>query len=149
MYGRSKEKRSDAKLVVLALVINSEGFIKYSNIFEGNTADSKTLATIIDKLRLQTSTTAQRAIVVLDAGIATNDNLALLQTKGYDYVCVSRSTLKNYQAVEAASPQFITTKNKVYGIRLLPNLANKTEKFKYKLCSKFIHSFIKLIVIFA
>ncbi len=28
-YGRSKEKRSDAKLVVLAMVINIEGFIKY------------------------------------------------------------------------------------------------------------------------
>jgi len=34
--GRSKEKRSDAKLVVLALVVNLEGFIKYSNVFEGN-----------------------------------------------------------------------------------------------------------------
>ena len=31
-YGRSKEKRSDAKLVVLGLVINPEGFIKYSSI---------------------------------------------------------------------------------------------------------------------
>jgi len=31
-YGRSKEKRSDAKLVVLALVVNPEGFIKYSSI---------------------------------------------------------------------------------------------------------------------
>jgi hypothetical protein len=29
-YGRSKEKRNDAKLVVLALVVNIYGFIKYS-----------------------------------------------------------------------------------------------------------------------
>nr|WP_027470434.1 hypothetical protein [Saccharicrinis fermentans] len=42
-FGRSKEKRSDAKLVVLALVINVEGFIKYSSILEGNMADSKHL----------------------------------------------------------------------------------------------------------
>jgi len=28
-FGRNKEKRSDAKLVVLALVVNPEGFIKY------------------------------------------------------------------------------------------------------------------------
>ena len=34
-FGRSKEKRSDAKLVVLALVVNIEGFIKYSSIPEG------------------------------------------------------------------------------------------------------------------
>ena len=35
-FGRSKEKRSDCKIVVLALVINPSGFIKYSGIFEGN-----------------------------------------------------------------------------------------------------------------
>ena len=35
-FGRSKEKRSDAKLVVLALVVNIYGFIKYSSIHEGN-----------------------------------------------------------------------------------------------------------------
>lgn len=32
-FGRSKEKRKDAKLVVLAVVVNQEGFLKYSNIF--------------------------------------------------------------------------------------------------------------------
>src|SRR4028119_2212630 len=31
-FGRSEEKRNDAKLVVLALVVNIEGFIKYSSI---------------------------------------------------------------------------------------------------------------------
>jgi hypothetical protein len=35
-FGRSKEKRKDAKLVVLALVVNTFGFIKYSSIHEGN-----------------------------------------------------------------------------------------------------------------
>ena len=32
-FGRSKEKRNDAKIVVLGLVINLEGFIKFSSIF--------------------------------------------------------------------------------------------------------------------
>lgn len=32
-FGRSKEKRNDAKLVVLAVVVNAEGFLKYSQIF--------------------------------------------------------------------------------------------------------------------
>src|SRR2546425_9398645 len=32
-FGRSKEKRSDCKLVVLALVTNGEGFVKYSRFF--------------------------------------------------------------------------------------------------------------------
>jgi transposase len=42
-FGRSKEKRSDARLIVLALVVNPEGFIKYSSILEGNVSDSATL----------------------------------------------------------------------------------------------------------
>ena len=29
-YGRSKEKRNDAKLIVLALIVNQYGFLKYS-----------------------------------------------------------------------------------------------------------------------
>lgn len=110
-FGRSKEKRSDAKLIVLALVTNPEGFIKYSNVFEGNTGDSVTLPTIIDNLRIKTSHN-QRALVVLDAGIATDSNLELLQAKGYDYVCVSRSKIKDYKPVAGSSPQSVETKNK-------------------------------------
>ena len=62
-FGRSKEKRSDAKLVVLGLVINPEGFIKYSSILEGNMADSKTLEGMIGKLRIKTSSSARKALV--------------------------------------------------------------------------------------
>jgi len=37
-----------------------------------------------------------KALVVIDAGIATEDNLKLIRAKGYDYLCVSRSTIKDY-----------------------------------------------------
>src|SRR5690606_29078904 len=77
-FGRSKEKRSDCKLVVLALVVNTQGFLKYSNIFEGNKSDSKSLPDIINKIRIKTST-EKRAIVVLDAGIATEENCKLIK----------------------------------------------------------------------
>ena len=46
-FGRSKKKRSDAKLVVLALVVNPEGFIKYSAKLEGNISDPATLDAMI------------------------------------------------------------------------------------------------------
>ena len=36
MFGNSKEKRKDARLVTLALVVNVEGFVKYSRIYRGN-----------------------------------------------------------------------------------------------------------------
>ena len=93
-HGRSKEKRSDAKLVVLALVVNMEGFIKYSAIHEGNIADCKTLSYMIDKLR--THSCPGKAVIVLDAGIATEDNLKMIREKGYEYLCVKRTRLKDY-----------------------------------------------------
>jgi transposase len=89
-FGRSKEKRRDAKLVVLALVTNQEGFLKYSRILEGNVCEPKTLLEMVESLRQQTAQTTQRATVVLDAGVATEENLRMLEEKGYDYVCVSR-----------------------------------------------------------
>lgn len=95
-FGRSKEKRNDARLIVLAVVINPEGFIKYSTIYEGNKADCKTMPEMIEKLRRATSVTEKRALVVIDAGIATDENLRLIREKGYDYLCVSRSAVKDY-----------------------------------------------------
>ena len=111
-FGRSKEKRSDAKIVVLAVVVNREGFLKYSNIFEGNMTDCKTLETMINTLSSQTSAVARKPIVVMDAGIATDDNITLLKNKGYDYLCVSRSNLKAYYAdIESKPVQVKDKKN--------------------------------------
>ena len=105
--GRSKEKRNDCPLIVLALVVNVEGFIKYSAIYEGNKADCATLGAMVDKLSTATANRADKTakpVVVIDAGIATEDNLKMLIDKGYDYVCVSRSSLKNYSVAEGTSP---------------------------------------------
>lgn len=111
-FGRSKEKRYDARIVVLAVVINREGFLKYSNIFEGNMSDCKTLEIMINTLSNQTSTTERKPIVVMDAGIATDDNIAMLKNKGYDYMCVSRSNLKDYYADTSCVPVQIHDKRK-------------------------------------
>ena len=105
--GRSKEKRSDCPLVVLALVVNVEGFVKYSSIYSGNMSDPCTLEETITRLRLATTTQGKRAVVVLDAGIATEENLKMLAEKGYDYVCVKRSKLKKYAEVTSVKPVVI------------------------------------------
>tara|TARA_R110002050_G_scaffold293920_1_gene451099 strand:- start:907 stop:2877 length:1971 start_codon:yes stop_codon:yes gene_type:complete len=111
-FGRSKEKRSDAKLVVLGLVINPEGFIKYSSILEGNMADSKTLEGMIGKLRIKTSFSARKALIVIDAGIATEENLKMILDNGYDYLCVGRSNLKTYNIQADAATVSVTDNRK-------------------------------------
>ena len=103
-FGRSKEKRNDARLVVLAVVVNREGFLKYSNIFEGNISDCKTLEAMVNTLSNQTSFTKRKPTIVMDAGISTEDNITMLKRKGYDYLCVSRSNLKEYYADTESKP---------------------------------------------
>jgi transposase len=108
-FGRSKEKRGDAKLVVLALVVNIEGFIKYSSILEGNIADCSTLSAMIEKLAAHTC--RGPAVVVIDAGIATEENLKLIEGKGYKYLCVSRTKLKGYKYAPDRLTTLLDTKS--------------------------------------
>jgi len=106
-YGRSKEKRSDAKIVSMAAVINAEGFLKYSKIYQGNIAGSATLETTINDLSQQTSGAACKPFIVMDAGFATKDNLEMLRQKEYKYICVSRIRLKDYQSVKPQRPKTV------------------------------------------
>ena len=99
-FGRSKEKRSDCKLLVLALCINKEGFIRYSSILAGNTADPNSLPDMVDSLNSKTRVPddpKDKVLVCLDAGIATEDNLQRIKEKGYNYLCVSRRRLADYE----------------------------------------------------
>jgi transposase len=96
-FGRSKEKRSDCKLIVLAAVVNPEGFLKDSEIFEGNLSDPASLKEILDKLKSRrTNQSDAKQVVVMDAGIATEANLEMLKEESFDYLCVSRKKLKDY-----------------------------------------------------
>jgi transposase len=97
-FGRSKEKRSDAPIISLALVTDSNGFPKYSHFYKGNISEPDTLFEVIGHLSDKLSARKEKRIVVIDAGIATDDNLIALQEKGYDYLCVSRKKLKDYEA---------------------------------------------------
>ena len=102
-HGRSKEKRNDCKLLVLALCINQEGFIRYSSILAGNTADPDSLPDMVDTLRDKARVPqlpSGRTLVCLDAGIATEENLRRIREKGYNYLCVSRTRLTDYELAE-------------------------------------------------
>ena len=109
-YGRSKEKRSDCKLVVLALVVNIYGFIKHSSVHEGNFSDCKDIEKLIASLDYATG--SNKPVVVLDAGIATKENLGIIRSKGYHYLCVSRTKLKNYVFDQSRLVVYLETKSK-------------------------------------
>ena len=98
--GRSKEKRSDCPLVTLALVLDASGFPKRSEIFAGNISEPKTLEKMLAKL---TSEQTQKApTVVLDAGIASEENIAWLIEHGYRYLVVSRKRHREFDPDQAS-----------------------------------------------
>ncbi len=94
--GKSKEKRNDCPLVTLGLVLDMQGFPKKSRIFEGNVSEPKTLETMIKKLSGENinETSLFKPTIVLDAGIATEDNINWLKDKSYHYIVVSRKKKK-------------------------------------------------------
>ena len=91
-FGRSKEKRSDCRLLTLGLVIDGNGFPKTSQIFAGNQSEPATLLEMVNTLRQKDPTSAEKPTVVIDAGIATEDNLTELK-EHYHYIAVSRKKL--------------------------------------------------------
>ncbi len=99
--GKSKENRSDCPLVTLALVLDGSGFPRRSEVFAGNANEAKTLAQMVGKLVRQD--TSQTPTVVLDAGIATEQNIAWLVDNGYRYVVVSRQRHREFNEHEAVS----------------------------------------------
>jgi transposase len=90
-HGRSKEKRSDCPLVTLGLVLDGSGFVRRSKTFAGNVAEGATLEDMLTGLAAPAG-----ALVIMDAGIATEANLARLIERGYRYLVVRRGGARQF-----------------------------------------------------
>jgi Transposase DDE domain len=96
--GRSKEKRSDCPLVTLGLVLDGSGFVRRSKMFAGHVSEGKTLPDMLAQLG-----TPRGAMIVMDAGIATADNIAWLTQQGYRYLVASRERMRQFDPETATS----------------------------------------------
>ena len=94
--GHSKEKRSDCPLVTLALVLDSSGFPRRSHVCEGNVSEPKTLAEMLHDLEGRGGFAGPKPTVVMDAGIATDDNVNWLREHKYPYLVVSRKRHRDF-----------------------------------------------------
>ena len=95
-YGRSKQKRDDCPQVTLASTLDASGFPRNVEILPGNVGELGTLKQAIEKLKGETPT------VIMDAGIATEENIAYLKEKELDWICVRRT---NAPAVPIQEPE--------------------------------------------
>ena len=89
-FGRSKQKRDDCPLVTLALALDGAGFPRSCEILPGNVSEPGTLDDALARLGAVCGGTAPKPTVVMDAGIASKENIVWLGEQGYDWIAVSR-----------------------------------------------------------
>jgi transposase len=92
--GYSRDKRPDCKQVVVGLVLDREGFPKAHEVFEGNRNDRTTLEEMLTLLE-QRMGKRGGATVVVDRGMAFEDNLAQIRAHGHHYIVASRQGERN------------------------------------------------------
>jgi len=76
-YGYSRDKRSDCRQVVIAVVLSAEGFPLAYEIMPGNTSDKTTLKAFLEKIHSQYG--QARRIWIMDRGIPTEETLAQMR----------------------------------------------------------------------
>jgi len=106
--GYSRDHRPDCKQVVVGLVVNRERLPSTHEVFAGNTQDHTTLATMLDRLAERTGL-KEGSTVVVDRGMAFDDNIAEIKQRRLNYVVASRQPerdrwLGNFEDTEGFIP---------------------------------------------
>jgi transposase len=83
-FGYSRDKRSDCRQVVIALIVTPEGLPLSYEVMKGNTIDSGTLSGFLDRIE-KLYGRADR-IWVMDRGIPTEASLAKMRAIGASYL---------------------------------------------------------------
>ena len=95
--GYSRDHRPDCEQMVIALIVNSEGFPFSYETFNGNRADVSTMEAILRMVERKYG--KARRIWVMDRGIVSEENLAAIRKRGGHYlVGTPRSQMKQFEA---------------------------------------------------
>ncbi len=95
--GYSRDHRPDCEQMVIALIVNSEGFPFSYETFDGNRADVSTMETILRMVERKYG--KARRIWVFDRGIVSEENLAAIRKRGGQYlVGTPRRQMKRFEA---------------------------------------------------
>jgi transposase len=82
--GYSRDSRPDCLQVLIGLVVTEDGLPLGYEVFSGNRNDSTTIEEIVDAMEAKYGR-AQR-VWVMDRGMVSEDNLALLRARGASYI---------------------------------------------------------------
>src|SRR6266581_4116342 len=95
--GYSRDHRPDCEQMVIALIVNREGFPFSYETFDGNRADVSTMETILRMVERKYG--KARRIWVMDRGLVSEENLEAIRRRGGQYlVGAPRSQMKRFEA---------------------------------------------------
>jgi transposase len=95
--GYSRDHRPDCEQLVIALIVNSEGFPFSYETFDGNRSDVSTMETILR--RVERKYGKARRVWVLDRGMVSEENLAAIRKRDGQYLTgTPRSQMKQFEA---------------------------------------------------
>lgn len=89
--GYSRDQRPDCKQVVIGLVLDREGFPKAHEVFDGNRQDRSSVDEMLEVLEQRTGRKGGGTVIV-DRGMAFNENLQQIQARGHHYVVACRQS---------------------------------------------------------
>lgn len=92
--GYSRDKRPDCKQVLVGLVLDGDGFPKAHEVFEGNRQDRTTVKEMLGSLEKRVGQ-KPKATVVVDRGMAYDENLKEIRDHGYHYLVACRQSERN------------------------------------------------------
>ena len=92
--GYSRDKRRDCKQVLVGLVLDRDGFPQAHEIFEGNRLDRPTVKEMLDTLEKRVGR-KPGATVVVDRGLAYEEDLAEIRAHGHPYLVAGRQPERN------------------------------------------------------
>ena len=94
--GYSRDHRPDCEQLVLALIVNQDGFPFSYELFDGNRADVSTVETILRTVERKHG--KARRVWIFDRGVASEENLVAIRKRGGQYlVGTPRSRLKQFE----------------------------------------------------
>ena len=95
--GYSRDHRPDCEQMVIALIVDREGFPFSYETFDGNRADVSTMESILRMVERKYG--KARRIWVMDRGIVSEENLAAIRKRGGQYlVGTPRRQMKRFEA---------------------------------------------------
>lgn len=110
--GNQKEKRTDCPQIVIALMIDEDGFVIKHKIFNGKMSDAKSLKLILDSIHEEYKDRNNKPTLIFDRGVTSEANIEIIKSEKYkfNYILAARNSEENRNLKEFQEEEFLPIK---------------------------------------